>query len=96
MKTLANELKEQIPSVSLEDCKKIIYIHDKFLYEVRHYHCAVCMNPLTNEELKMRSSMNFNFCCTEHQKYVDTFQLNIIRKELNIPEPNIFSLSKID
>ncbi len=84
MKKLSEYLKEQLPEVDLETCKNVIEKYRIFTHDQFGKVCNICLKELSIDEKINITNLDFQITCFEHKKYKNVFQMDLIRRELNI------------
>ncbi len=96
IKTLQEYLQEKMPSIDLAAAKEIIKHYNDYHHEYRPQFCDICGKKLTINERLMNDNelypTAFNYCCLEHKAYAHHYQREKVRRLLNIPEPDLFTI----
>lgn len=92
MKKLSEHIKETVPEVDWEVAKKVINACNRYTSDIRGTYCDICHEPITLLDKGDLTPYDFNYTCMKHRKYANHFQLDRIRKELNIEVESFIDL----
>lgn len=91
-KKLSEHMNETCPDINPEVYKKAIIAYRDYMFNLRNgkgpdgmsHYCDICYNLISEEEAAKTTMHDFNFCCTEHVKYKNAFQLDRVREEIGL------------
>ena len=67
--------------------REFIKVYDHWKNYNRFHYCEICDKKLTTEEaLSVDHVRSFTITCNEHREYATVFQVELVRKQLNIPD----------
>lgn len=64
------------------------YLADDFL--IRDHYCDLCDKRLSYEERNSVGVMDFMITCYGHREHANKFQIDSVRRQLNLPERRFF------
>jgi len=92
---LSEFIKEKLPQTNFEEARKVIIAYREYMFYLRggrdntSNFCDVCYQVISHEEAAKTTMFDFNYCCNEHAKYRNAFQLDIVRKQLGLKIENL-------
>ena len=94
-KKLSEYLTEKLPEIKTEDAKKVIIAYREYMFNLRgnkdqtSNFCDVCYKIISAQESAKTTLHDYNYCCDEHSNFRNTFQLDIVRRQLGIEVENL-------
>ena len=76
--------------------KKAAFTFWEEFWSTHDHYCQVCDKRLTSNEQNTRTIYDFLITCHQHRQHARKYDVDLIRKELGLPERTFFAKTIID